>query len=45
MEGEKWGGERHKKGAPIHLSSDISLGVIYIIAIGVVTHLTNIAKP
>ena len=41
MEGGKWGGERHKKGAPIH---GISLGVIDIIAIGVVTHLTNTSK-
>ena len=43
-EGGKQGGERYKKGAPIYLSSDIILGVTDIIAIEVVTHLTNTAK-
>jgi len=43
MKGGKGGGERYMR-SPIHLSSDIILGVIYIIAAGVVMHLTNTAK-
>jgi hypothetical protein len=41
---ERRGGERHRKRSTNHLSSDISLGVTNIIAIGVVTHLSKTAK-
>jgi hypothetical protein len=41
MKGGKGGGERYRR-SPIHLY--IILGVIYIIAAGVVMHLTNTAK-
>jgi len=42
--GRKAGRGKTRKGAPIYLSSNISLGVIDIIATEVVTHLANTAK-